>query len=236
MNTLENTFIKITVKSFGAELCSVKSKQTNIEYIWQANESVWARHAPNLFPIVGKLHNNEFVFKNKTYQLSQHGFARDNEFECVEQTETKIVFQLAHSEKTLLHYPFQFKFLVTYQLTDNNVVATYTIRNTDTKDLYFSVGAHPAFNCPLESSEAFEDYELEFNLNANPIINALNNGLISNSTSELVLSNNILPINKKIFEKDALVFLNAQINEVSLVSNKSKHGVKLISENWPIFV
>ncbi len=235
MFTLENNFIKIAVKSFGAELCSVKSKQTNIEYIWQADDHIWARHAPNLFPVVGKLYNNEFIYENKTYQLSQHGFARDNEFVCIEQTKAKLVFDFSYSEKTLVCYPFQFNFRVTYQLMDNSVEVIYTICNTDTKELYFSVGAHPAFNCPLESSECFEDYELQFNLNKNPTINALSNGLISNSTCELLVANNKLPITKKLFENDALVFLNAQINEVSLNSTKSKHGIKLTSENWPYF-
>ena len=82
---LQNNRLWVKVNSFGAELCSVISCDTSIEYIWQADEKVWSRHAPNLFPIVGKLRGGQYSYNEKLYQLPQHGFARDNEFVCIEE-------------------------------------------------------------------------------------------------------------------------------------------------------
>ncbi len=232
---LQNNLLSVKVNSFGAELCSVVSKETDIEYIWQADESVWARHAPNLFPIVGKLKDGEFQYQSKTYQLPQHGFARDNEFICVEQTDDYLLFELTASDKTLVNYPFHFSFQVGYKLMDNKLVTSYSVFNPDNCDLYFSVGAHPAFNCPLQKDESFEDYELVFNDKSSLIINILNDGLITSQTKQINLKNNKLSVSKSLFDNDALVLMNSQIDEVHLVSTKSKHGVSLMSKDWPFY-
>lgn len=232
---LQNNHLSVKVNSFGAELSSVISKETNIEYIWQAESSVWARHAPNLFPIVGKLKNGQFQYQSKTYQLPQHGFARDNDFICVEQTNDYLLFELTASDKTLVNYPFHFCFQVGYKLIGNKVVTNYFVFNPDNYDLYFSVGAHPAFNCPLQANESFSDYELVFNGKDNLMINTLNDGLITSQTKQLNLSNHTLPVSKQLFDNDALVFMNSQIDKVQLVSSKSKHGVSLISKDWPFY-
>jgi len=232
---LQNNLLSIKVKSFGAELCSVVSKQANIEYIWQADESVWARHAPNLFPIVGKLKGGNFRYQSKNYQLPQHGFARDHEFICVEQSDDYLLFELTASEKTLENYPFHFCFQVGYKLIENKVVTSYSVFNPDNADLYFSVGAHPAFNCPLQNNESFEDYELVFNDKNSLTINTLNDGLISSKTNQITLNNHKLSVSKQLFDNDALVLMNSQIDEVTLMSSKSKHGVSLVSKDWPFY-
>ena len=232
---LQNNLLSIKVNSFGAELCSVVSKETSIEYIWQADDSVWARHAPNLFPIVGKLNGGEFHYQSKSYQLPQHGFARDNEFICVEQSADYLLFELIASDKTLGNYPFHFCFQVGYKLINNKLVTNYFVFNPDNCDLYFSVGAHPAFNCPLQKGELFEDYELVFNERDSLTINMLNDGLITAQTKQIELKNQTLPISRQLFDNDALVLMNSQIDEIQLVSTKSKHGVSLMSKDWPFY-
>ncbi len=232
---IENNKLSVKVNSFGAELSSVILKETHIEYIWQADKTVWARYAPNLFPIVGKLKNEQYSYQSNTYHLPQHGFARDQEFDCIEQTENKFVFELRDNEVTLKNYPFQFKFKVIYTLVENGLTVQYSVFNPATKELYFSVGAHPAFNCPLQTTDRFEDYELIFSDKNTLTINALNDGLVTEDTKEIKLDNERLPINKTLFAKDALVFLDNQIDEVSLVSKKTQHGVTLRSVNWPYF-
>jgi len=232
---IENNRLSVKVNSFGAELSSVISKETQIEYIWQADKSVWARYAPNLFPIVGKLKNEHYSYQSNIYRLPQHGFARDQEFGCIEQTENKLVFGLSDNEISIENYPFQFNFKVIYTLKENGLTVQYSVFNPSTKELYFSVGAHPAFNCPLQINEQFDDYELVFPDKNSITINALSNGLITANTNKIHLDNERLPVNKALFEKDALVCLNNQINEVSLVSKKTQHGVTLRSENWPYF-
>ncbi len=232
---IQNNLLSIKVNSFGAELCSVLSLETDIEYIWQADKTIWARHAPNLFPIVGKLKDGEFFYKSNSYKLPQHGFARDNEFICIEQSDDYLLFELTASEQTLQQYPFHFNLQIEYKLIENKLETSYSVFNPDNCDLYFSVGAHPAFNCPLQKSESFTDYELIFPNKNSLTITTLNDGLITSQTKQVELNNNKLNVSKQLFDNDALVFMNTQIDEVQLVSNKTKHGVSLESKNWPYF-
>lgn len=232
---LQNTSLSVKVNSSGAELCSVVSADSGIEYIWQADPSVWARHAPNLFPVVGKLKNETYHYQSKSYSLPQHGFARDSEFICVEQTEDTLLFELAASTDTLTNFPFHFNFQVGYTLVANSLQVRYSVFNPDNYDLYFSAGAHPAFNCPLTPGEQFEDYKLLFPGKEQLEINKLNGGLISNDTRQIPLDENSLAVNKALFAHDALVLMNSQIDEVKLVSGKTGHGVLMKAANWPYF-
>ena len=117
---LKNKFLSIKINSFGAELCSVISTETATEYIWQADKTIWNRYAPNLFPIVGKLKNGSYTYQNKSYQLPQHGFARDNEFICIEHSDSVIVFELTANEELLTLFPFHFNLQIKYVLEQNN--------------------------------------------------------------------------------------------------------------------
>ena len=222
---LQNNDLTIKVKSFGAELCSVFSSKNNIEYIWQARQELWPR----------KLKDNSFSYLNNNYQLPQHGFARDSDFICVEETESKLTFELTANEETLKHYPFHFSLQISYTLTDNNLITNYKIYNPSNTEIYFSVGAHPAFNCPLQTSETFEDYNLIFPTKNELVINTLNDGLIKKNTKTISLNENKLKVSKTLFDNDALVFMNSQIENVSLISNKTKHGVTMECRNWPFF-
>jgi galactose mutarotase-like enzyme len=232
---LQNNLLSIKVNSFGAELCSVISSETNIEYIWQANETIWARHAPHLFPIVGKLKDGQYSYQDKLYQLPQHGFARDHEFNCIEESNDFLLFEFTANETTLVKYPFHFSLQIGYKLIGNKVEVNYSVFNPDSKELYFSIGAHPAFNCPLQKNESFNNYELVFPDKDKLVVNVLNDGLISNQTKEVELIDSTLAVSKELFNNDALVCMNSQLEEVSLVSKKTKHGVSLVSKAWPYY-
>jgi galactose mutarotase-like enzyme len=230
---LKNNSLTVSINSFGAELSSVI--KNNIEYIWQANPDVWARHAPVLFPIVGKLKEGNYSYQNNYYSLSQHGFARDIEFICIEQTESKLVFELTASENLLKLFPFHFSLQITYSI-DNDVLKTeYSVFNPDNTNLHFSIGAHPAFNCCLNLEDTFEDMELIFPSKNELIINTLNDGLIKPQTKQVQLTNNRLAITKELFDNDALVMMNNQIDDVYLLSKKSQLGVKMTCKHWPYF-
>jgi len=225
--------LKVTINNFGAEVCSVKNN-SGLEFIWQANKDVWARHAPVLFPIVGKLKDNFFVFEGKEYQLPQHGFARDMEFDLIENNETSCTFQLVSNSKTKQIFSFDFIFRINYQLENNILYANYTVINPSIEKIYFSVGAHPGFNCPLEPNEKFEDYYLEFGTNSFSKIE-LNDGLRCNAKITLNLTDKKLFLNSELFNNDALVFEDKQIEGISLCSSKSSHKITLTCKDWPYF-
>ncbi len=230
---LISNYLSVGINYFGAEICSVKNKK-NLEFIWQADKTVWARHAPVLFPIVGKLNQNEFVYDNKTYVLPQHGFARDMNFELIEAHETCCRFRLTSTSETKIKFPFDFTFEIEYLLVDNKLTTGYHIKNTTANEIFFSVGAHPGFNCPLLPNESIEDYYLEFE-RVEYNLTELNNGLRKLTKKKLQLQNNKLRLSKNLFDNDALVFENHQINKINLCSTKSLHKISLECRNWPYF-
>lgn len=160
MITLENEYLTVTLNPFGAELTSVIDRQTQHEFMWQADAEFWGRHAPVLFPIVGRLKENQFKYQEHFYEMTQHGFARDSQFEVVETTDKSALFRLASSEETKKVYPFDFELFIQYRLVRQGVATKYKVINKSiTEPMYYAIGGHPAFNV---SQTLNEDDELEF--------------------------------------------------------------------------
>jgi len=228
--SLENNEIKIKIDSFGAELKSLISLDENIEYLWQANPKFWNRSSPILFPIVGKLLDNTYIYENKEYSMSQHGFARDKEFLLVKQNKTMLKFLLKDDEDSLKIYPFSFELYITYEIKDRSLKVSYEVINKSNDKMYFSIGAHPAFNWPLEKNqEKQEDYYFEFedfekdSLNKFPL---LENG-ISNNLESVRLEDKKLAISKDIFRNDALIFKNDNINNIVLKNSINNRFIEM---------
>lgn len=225
--------LTVTINHFGAEVCSVKNN-SGVEFIWRAQKDVWARHTPVLFPIVGKLKDNFFIYENKTYELPQHGFARDMDFTLVEKTENACTFKLAANDLTRIKFPFDFVFEIKFKLDEHRLYTHYIITNPSHKTLFASVGAHPGFNCPLLPGEKIEDYYLQFEKDVF-FTTLLNNGLRADAKVPLELKDKKLFLKKDLFDNDALVFENSQINAVSLCSSISNHKITLQCKDWPYF-
>ncbi|MEC9490594.1 MAG: aldose 1-epimerase family protein, partial [Halanaerobiales bacterium] len=162
ISKLENKEIKIKVDTQGAQLQKLILKKDEKNYLWHGDSKFWGRRAPVLFPIVGRLKNDEYQYNNQKYQMTQHGFARDNEFELVDQGKNYLIYTFEENKETLEKYPFQFKLKIKYAIQANSLLITYQVINQDQKDMFFSIGAHPAFYWPLEDDEKKEDYYLEF--------------------------------------------------------------------------
>ena len=237
INTLENDFIKIDVSSQGAELQSIYHKKYSIEYLWQGDPSIWPRKAPVLFPIVGKVKNNLYTYNQDSYTLPQHGFARDHTFLLFTSTESSCTYRLHHSEETLKVFPFEFELDIIYSIEGATVKVAYRIYNPSEKnEIYFSIGAHPGFRCPLVEGEKFEDYYLEFDKaeTLNRIL--LDGGLRGDETELVPLTNNKLPLTVDLFgPKDAIVVPGLNSERISLKSNKSTHGLHFNYKNYPWF-
>jgi galactose mutarotase-like enzyme len=230
---IENHCIEADINSFGAELCSLKLKKDNTEYLWQADPKHWARYAPVLFPIVGRVANNEYFLGNETYSLTQHGFARDMEFELLKQADDHAEYRLFANEKTLEQYPSKFELLIGYFLQENELIIKYEVKNSDNKKMYFSIGAHPGFKCPLLLGECFEDYYLEFSTKETACIYPLDNGLILNQPQEFLNNENIIPLSYDLFKNDALVFKGLSSDTLALRSRKSSKMVRVGFKGFP---
>ena len=159
--TIKNDFLTVSVKSLGAEISSIKTND-GCEYMWQGDPNYWAGQAPIMFPICGRFFEGKYTYLGKEYQMGSHGIARHSEFSLKSQGEAFLTLSLVGNETTKESYPFDFIFDVTFKLIGTKLRIEYRITNTDNKDLIFGLGAHPAFNVPLESGLSFEDYKLEF--------------------------------------------------------------------------
>ena len=214
---LENEIIKCTIASKGAELRSIQSKARNEEYLWDADPAYWNRTSPILFPFVGGLKEKSYRYNGKTYTMGQHGFARDMEFSLLEQTDTELWMELRDTEETKVNYPFRWGLKVGYRLEDNAVRVIWEVSNPDTKDLLFSIGAHPAFRVPKLSGQALRFYDP-----AGQPLSVLNNrifgttGFITDRTEEIPIPNGILPLSPELFDIDTLVIEEHQLGSVEL--------------------
>ncbi len=236
MNTiLKNDVAVVEIKKAGAEIVSFKSLVNDTEYVWDGNENIWGSHAPVLFPLVCAVVNNEIRVDGKTYEIGNHGFAKFSDFEVVEANDTTAVFKLTYSEKTLAMYPFKFNLFMTYTLNGNKLETKYKVENIDDKDIYFQLGTHPAFNCPLDKEDQFEDYYLEFDQEETLERFFMNAGncIISGKSEVLIENSKILPLTHELFYDGALVFKEVNSKKITLKSKKSAKNVVVSNENLP---
>lgn len=227
LHTIENAFVRATFSSIGCELQSLILKKDNTEYIWQADPDIWEKHAPLLFPLIGRLKDGEYTFEGKTYHAPSHGFARDSEFEVVSKTEDSITFLLKPNELSAAIYPFAFELEICYTLDGNTLKKAHTFRNCDTKALYYEIGGHDGYNLCLEAGETMEDYYLDFgDLTQIHPLDVDENVFLLNSRRTISLEDGKLPLYMDLFVPDALILHDIQAKTVSIKSTKSDRQIK----------
>ena len=236
MPFLENDLLKIEIKSKGAELCNIRSIKNNTEFVWEANPNVWGSHAPNLFPIIGAMKDDSYFYNGKKYNMPKHGFARHNkDFEVISNSNSEVTFQLKSNDELRAIYPFEFEFLITYELKDNELLIHHTVKNTDSKTIYFSLGGHPAFACPLFKDESYTDYFLEFEKEETSKSYLLNmaTGLVSDKTKPVFDSPNTINLHGDLFNEDALIFKDLTSRQVALKHKQKGEILNVKFEGFP---
>ncbi len=218
MQTLRNDVLVVQVKEHGAELSSIKKGST--EYLWKADPAFWGRHSPVLFPIVGSVWKGKFRVDGKEFAMGQHGFARDMDFEFVEASETELRYRLVSNEDTLKKYPWPFVLEIAYRLRGNKIDVIWEVTNPGDDEMYFQIGAHPAFFYPdydLQKSErGYFSFDRSENLET---IRIKEKGCIDVDTKYPLdmPQDGLLPIMKDTFDGiDALVLEDSQISKVTL--------------------
>ncbi|EAE1303356.1 aldose 1-epimerase family protein [Listeria monocytogenes] len=234
MIKLENEVLLVEMKTAGAELTRIFHKDTGLEYLWNADSKFWGRHSPVLFPTVGRLVDDTYLVDGKQYYLGQHGFARDRDFQVIEQTENTVRFELDADEDSLAIYPYKFKLSIVYTIEKNTVAVSYEVENTDNKRIYFSIGAHPAFHLPLTDGTTFEDYYLDFGTEENLETLCLEGPYRSGEIKKIVDEPaRYLPLSYDLFKNDALIFEALKQKEMTIKSEKTPHYVKVSFPEFP---
>lgn len=235
MIQLTNECLAISIKTRGAELTKIKSLEYNIDYLWDGNPEYWGKHAPVLFPIVGTLKDNSYYYRDKGYSLPRHGFARDMDFELVEQSAVAASFELRSSEATLNNYPFHFLLRIHYLLEGNQLTNRYEVVNTGEDLLYFSIGGHPAFRVPFEPDFSYQDYYLEFEQPETAPRWTLQHNLVGTHAQPFLEKTQQIPLSHELFAKDAIVLKHLKSRYVSLRTLRSPHGLTMRIDKFPHF-
>lgn len=230
MNILENENLLVESKNFGAEITRIFSKKRNKDILWNGDSKFWGRHSPVLFPIVGRLKDNETYIENDLYKMSQHGFARDMFFDTISSAEDSITYKLTSNQDSKKLYPYNFELLIKYTLNDTTLEIEWTVINTDNKNIYFSIGAHPAFNLNFNECNSISDYFIEFK-HRNKVNKISLDGPYSSKVSTIGHIDN-LTLSNDLFINDALIYTN--IDELSLKSHSSDEHVTVKFKDFPL--
>lgn len=159
MIKIDNGTISLCIDEHGAQMRSLCDVCTGREYLWQADPAVWGRTAPVLFPAVGKMYTDGYIYKGERYPMPKHGFARDGEFSVEEKTENGLVLALCPDERIKAMYPFDFVFRARFTLDGRKLAFSYEVENKGDDTMYFSLGAHPGFFCEFGDKIVFEKKE-----------------------------------------------------------------------------
>lgn len=235
MISLVGRGLRVDVAPLGAELASVRRADDPLEYLWQGDQAFWPRRAPLLFPIVGRLKGDRYMFGGKAYRMSQHGFARDRSFVVVERHDASVRLALREDAETLACYPFRFELSVGYALVQGALTVSYEVANAGNGVMQFSLGAHPGFQCPLAEGERLEEYVVEFEHAETTARWLVEDGLLTGETVPLLDGERTLRLTHDLFSRGAVVLKELRSRTVRLIGSRSGRGVELAFPGFPYF-
>ncbi len=232
---LENDFLKIEVSSIGAELQSLYSKSTEMEYLWQPGAEIWPHHSMLLFPSPGRIAGDRTNIGGKIYPATMHGFANDMGFEVVEADAEHLLLQIEATDFTRKSFPYEFRLQVGFSLEKDVVKQTFRVVNDDEKDVYFSLGAHPGFYCPIAIDECGSDYSLIFDSPQNINLLELEDStrLLTGKRIPYLEGEKEIPLHDHYFDDGPKLLDGVHASSITLKSKKSGRFVELGIQDFP---
>lgn len=230
---LENSKLKVKILKCGAELRSIYEKNQGIEYFWNADPQFWSKSSPLLFPFIGRLNRKKYRHNGVEYDMEPHGFVKDMEFDLISQSANEAWFSVKDTEETFAKYPFHFCLEAGYLLEENTLKVMWRVKNTNDGDMHFSIGAHPAFSCPLHAGEKQTDYSIKLKDREGNAIDSFVNtllapgGLTSEKKEVRECKEGLIPITEDLFDIDTLVIENNQVKQVALVDGNKKEYLNM---------
>ena len=230
--TICNESVALRVDTLGAQMMSILGSD-GCEYLWQGDSRYWEDRAPNLFPFIGRLTNDQCKVNGKVYPMGIHGFAAASEFQCAVKEKETVVLTMASTAQTKEQYPFDFRFSIEYSLHGNSIAVTYTVENRSNCSMPFGIGGHPGFRVPLTDGESFTDYALEFSQDCRPDrVGFTPQVYLSGVDAPYPLDGRKIPLCHDLFDEDAIILKN-MARQVSLRSEKSGKGVTVSYPDMP---
>ena len=237
IRTMENERLLVAVSDHGAELCRIYDKKNRREVLWNADPAFWNRHAPILFPFVGKVRGGCYRHEGRTYEMkTQHGFARDMDFSCVSAGPDAVVHCLCPDEHTQSIYPFAFELRTECRLEGNVLKLCWTVCNRGDQKMYFSLGGHPAFQVPALAGTRRSDYFLTFDGQDELTyiqIDDQESLAFPDKKYRLALREGRCSIDDHMFDNDALIFEDGQVKQVGIALPDGTPYVTMRCEDFP---
>ncbi|WP_114395667.1 aldose 1-epimerase family protein [Oleisolibacter albus] len=197
--------VSASIKAQGAELCSLRTAAGE-EVLWQAGPA-WPKHAPVLFPIVGRLADDRLRQAGQDYRLSKHGFARDRRFRWLSREDAACALVLEDDAETRAVFPFAFRLEIHWQVSGDTLSTRYHIANPGAVPLFCALGAHPAFRWPLRDGVAKTDHSITFGADEPGALRRVQpDGLIGPTPKPSPLRGRVLALDPALFADDALVW------------------------------
>jgi galactose mutarotase-like enzyme len=226
MFIIKSTHFEVYINPLGAEIQQL-SHATHGNLLWQKNDKLWNRFAPILFPVVGRLLNDQYALNHQSYGMRQHGFARDQVFQVLEHSEDSITLGLTDNEQTRALYPFAFELLVKYTLFQNTLEIEHRVTNNDSAKLYYSIGGHPGFHIDGKISEYYLDFGAEYSVQQHLITGNYYN----NKTKEIQLSRKF-ELSDDLFASDAIVIKSPPFKSIGFGRINGPKLLTLHCDTW----
>ncbi len=216
--------LRARVKAHGAELCSLAADGT--ELLWQAGPA-WPRHAPVLFPIVGRLAHDALHHDGHTTRLTQHGFARDRMFRLLEADASSCRWVLEDDEATRAMFPFPFRLTLAYAVSGATLTTTYSIENAGAAVLPASLGTHTAFAWPLVNGIDKAAHRLVFEAAETGPAWRLDDGLLLPDPVPSPVAGNTLALSDALFAQDAVILRHPASRRVRYEAPGAAHAIEV---------
>ena len=232
LHILENEHLRVTVADAGAELTGVYDKDRRMERLWSGDPAVWNRHAPILFPFVGKVVDGKYRFDGREYAMkTQHGFARDRVFAPVGETGVSCEHVLVADDETRRIYPFDFRLTVRHRLEGRTLRVGWTVENPGGGRMVFSIGGHPGFLLP-EGCRKEDAFILLPGLDRAVCLSANSAGYILPEIKTLTPENGRVRYRQDI--PDTWIFEDSQVKRVGIADAAGNPWVMMDCAQFPM--
>ena len=232
MIRIKNKHVTVDINQIGAEINSIM--KDGYEYLWQKNPDIWNGQAPNLFPLIGRLKDEQYEYEGNIYSMKIHGFAKYSNFELIEKNENYVSLRLTGSKDTYSLYPFDFDFIISYELINNVIKKQYMIINNGYKNMYYEVGGHEGYNLTFAKNRIMDDYFIKFTDNSIYTYTTDEKVMINKDLKQIDLNSERLYLKPDIFKNDALILDCSKMKkrEVTLECDSDNRKVKVNFEDF----
>lgn len=230
MQIIENKEFRAEIDEHGAQLTHLYNKKGGFDYIWNGKE--WGKHAPVLFPAIGRSNKDEYILNGQTYSMPQHGFVADEDFTVSSHEPNILTLSLRTNDRTKEMYPFDFELKITFTLLSTGLSLSFNVINHSSETMPFSLGSHPAFNVPINGIGKFDDYRVDFvgaqdSLNVYEIIKTPAPYRTGKQESLTNSNGSFLHLNYETFKPGLRIVTNSGIKSVRLFSPLTSHQIQL---------